>query len=423
MWSFYILLVFNTLNLGTIYTYLEYYREGAPVPVNPVVFVVLSIPIVVLTKSPRGRVSYFRFAWLFWLAFTIGGFLGPEHITFREPYRLAQNILKIWISIIGIPWLASRIIDASRLATYAKVTTVLIGIGAICAIIQVLDPRVLAEIARAEGRGAGLWIDPNLGAAMCACGVLFSLMFPFQWVVANVGIRILLLAGLGATLSRAGILAGLLALLVYGVLLKRWTAVIAACLFTVMAAVVGYVALEPLKQSNIPGLADRAEGIQQMLTGGIRGQTVHGRWSLWRRGLDYAAPHWLRGRGHGSMNYALKLGYLEDKGRWHMAGPHNYYIFVLGNSGIAALIALAIFFAHMTWIGLQSKVTRIRAGLIALVIVFVLLGCSDHSLFAFQFFGAIFAVFALAAHYARKREREHAAIMPRAAAGLATTYG
>ena len=104
------------------------------------------------------------------------------------------------------------------------------------------------------------------------------------------------------------------------------------------------------------------------------------------------------------MNYAIKLAYLPNEGRWHRAGPHNYYIFVWGNSGAIGLIGLFIFFGSLASIGLKSQSRRIRAGLLGLLTVFALLACADHALFAFQFFGAIFAVFALAGHYTRKRK-------------------
>ena len=60
------------------------------------------------------------------------------------------------------------------------------------------------------------------------------------------------------------------------------------------------------------------------------------------------------------MNYAIKLAYLPGEGRWHTAGPHNYYIFVLGNSGIAALFALLLFMANMVYArggGLQVAIS------------------------------------------------------------------
>lgn len=422
LYVFLLLLAFNTLNIGSIFRLL--FRGDTwedRFPVNPIMFVVLAIPIVVLTKNPRMRVTYFHGAWLFWIVYTLGGFLGPDQITFLSPYRLAQGIIKIWISIIGFPWLAFRVIDEANLVKYMRVLCILIGVGAVFSIVQMLNPQMYQEITRGGGRGAGLWIDPNVGATMCACGLLLSLMFPFRLIVANVGLRVLLVCGMGSTLSRAGILACLLSLLLYGILLRRWTAILKTAFFTIMLGIGVILALEPLTQSHIEGLAKRAEGIQQMLQGGVKTQMLQGRWGLWQQGFNYAAKNWIRGRGHGSMNYAIKIAYLESEGRWHAAGPHNYYIFVLGNSGIAALFALLLFMANMVWIGFRSQVTRVRAGLISLVLVFALLACSDHSMFAFQFFGAIFGAFALAGHHARKREPHRIPTTPQLAPGHAMT--
>ena len=121
------------------------------------------------------------------------------------------------------------------------------------------------------------------------------------------------------------------------------------------------------------------------------------------------------------MNFAVKLKYLEHEGRWHSAGPHNYYIFVWGNSGVLGLVAFLVFLGSLFWIAMRSQVRRIRAGLLGLLTVFVLLACSDHSLFAFQFFGAIFAIYALAGHYSRKRPAPSMRRIPRSAVAPALT--
>ena len=414
---FYLLLAFNTLNFGGVYTR----SFGSEVPLNPITFAVIGVAIAGLTTKFRNQTLYFKVAWIYWLTYTIGGFLGPDQITMVRPYGVAQTVIKLWISIIGVPWLACRVIDDSSLPRYAKATTLLIALGSVLAVVQLLYPQSLLVITRGGGRGSGLWIDPNLGATMCACGVLINLMFPFRSIAINTGLRAMMFCGLGATLSRGGILAAFIALLVYGIMLRQWTAVLRTIVITVLIAIAGIAALEPLKESSIPGLARRAEGIQQMLMGGVKGQAAQGRWSLWSQGFNYASQHWLRGRGHGSMHYAIKLAYLEHEGRWHSAGPHNYYILVWGNSGPIALIAFLVFLGGLASIALKAPVRRIRAGLMALLAVFTLLACSDHSLFSFQFFGAVFAMYPLAGLYGRKRPASRPGAVPRQAVGMAMT--
>ena len=400
-WLFYLMLAFNTLNLGALYTKTQT-ELGDRLAINPITFAVLAIPIFLLTKKRPGRVLYFRVAWLFWLTFTIGGFFGPDQITMYHPYGVAQKVIKIWISIVGVPWLAWRVIDASSLVKFARATYVFIAAGAVCSVVQLLYPEVLAMITEG-GRGAGLWIDPNLGASICSCGLLLSLMYPFRLLLVNIALRGVLLCGLGATLSRGGILACLIALVIYGMLLRKWTAVLKTACAVALVTVLGLLALEPLKQSNIEGLAHRAEGIQQMLMGGIRGQTAQGRWNLWRQGFTYASQSWLFGRGHGSMDYIVKLAFLENEGRWLTAGPHNYYILVWGNSGLLALLAFCGFLGSILLSGWRCQHPRLRAGMISLVVLFSLMAMSDHSLFAFQFYGAVFGVVALTGYYGRKQ--------------------
>ena len=57
----------------------------------------------------------------------------------------------------------------------------------------------------------------------------------------------------------------------------------------------------------------------------------------------------------------------------------------------------------------------------ALLAVFTLLACSDHSLFSFQFFGAVFAMYPLAGLYGRKRPASRPGAVPRQAVGMAMT--
>ena len=398
-WLFVSLAVYNILNFGALYT--QAFR-GSAIPINPLMFALIAVPVFAFSRKPRERFAYFVTAWLFWIVYAFFGFFGPFDLTRHEPYVTLQEIFKHWISLVGIPILATRAVSEQRLPQYARIITILITIGSVFSIVQLFKPDAFEAIIAGGGRGAGLWINPNLCAAVCATGIIFSLMFPFKQGWLTVLVRTILLLGLASTLSRGGILASVAAFLVYGFMNQKWTVALRAVIILIVLGLVGFAALEPLTKSPLPALAKRAQDIQAMLKGDVGEQTAQGRWALWKGGFNAAKQHWVFGRGHGSMHIAVRTKFLEGLGRWHAIGPHNYYIFVLGNSGVFALLAFLLYLVNNLRLGYACRIKRIRGGLMSIMVLYMVLAIASHSLFSNQFLGLFIAVFVLAAHYGRK---------------------
>ena len=398
-WLFISLAVYNVLNFGALYT--QAFR-GSAVPINPLMFAIIAVPVFAFSRKPRERSAYFATAWLFWVVYAFFGFFGPYDLTRHEPYVTLQEIFKHWISLVGIPILAVRAVSEHRLPQYARIITMLITIGSVFAIVQFFKPDAFDAIIAGGGRGAGLWINPNLCAAVCGTGIIFSLMFPFKQAWLTMLAQAILLAGLASTLSRGGILASIAAFLVYGFMNKKWTVALRAVIILIVLGLIGFAALEPLTKSPIPALAERAKGIQNMLKGDVGEQTAQGRMALWQGGFNAAKQHWVFGRGHGSMHIAVRTKFLEGLGRWHAIGPHNYYIFVLGNSGIFALLAFLLYLMNNLRLGYACRIKKLRGGLLSIIVLYTVLAVASHSLFSNQFLGLFMSVFVLSAHYGRK---------------------
>jgi hypothetical protein len=403
LWLVMMLLIFDLLNIGALYTRLF----GSVVPINPLAFALFGLPIIAMTARPKYKSHYFPVAWGFWAVYSFGGLLGTQPVSGVFLYLTLQKVFKVWISLIGIPLLVSRAVDEQTLPKYIRLASLMITLGALLAIVQLFRPefKIFAEATSGGGRGAGLWINPNLCATMCCAGLLFMLIAPFKFPPINLVIRTIMLAGIFATLSRGGIIASFMALMVYGFMAMRFMTMIKAISVAVLFSVIGIVSLEPLTQSSIPGLAARARGVQEILKGGggIAEETKQGRMQLWMGGLRVVKRHWIRGLGHGSMHAAIPTKFLESEGRWHKIGPHNYFIFVWGNSGLMGILGFLIYLANMARMSWNCKDKQNRAVLIAMVAMIFLLCLASHSLLDNQFVGPVIAVFVMVAEFGRRK--------------------
>jgi O-antigen ligase len=400
-WAFLVLFFFSHMNIGGIIIRLfpqEY-------PINPIFFAACALFILPWTKG-RGGYDYLPAAWTFVIVFSLLGFLGsriPEGMTL---YFHAQALLKLWISLVGFPWLATRAVPDDRVSAVVKVFVFVAALGAIFAIFQVLGlaPDSLfigSEDAKSltveEGRGAGFWINPNNCGAICGLSLFLSLTFPFKSKYVNAALRLIILTGILATLSRGGILGFMLGGTVYAITAQRlWLLikVFAGMILFVLATILAIGYLAPKSEA----IAYRLERIEEMLQGNVAGDATASRTYVWKKAFQEITRDWLIGLGHGSMYRVVRYGGGVGGG----LGPHNSYLYMWGNSGILALIAFLFWLYVLVRNAWRCPDRTTRAAMMAASLMLCWFLMFDHSLLTHQFAGPAIAVMVLVSYHNRR---------------------
>ncbi len=361
----------------------------------------------------KGRASspYLTVSWIFVAVYAVFGFLGPYQAVGFD-YQLAQLIVKLWIGVVGIPWLAMRVVDRNRLPIFLKSSVLVCAMAGPLALAQVLFPRVFAPIVSEPGRGAAYWVNPNNCGVICGMMLFVALYCPFRSKTLNIVIRTLLLMGVFLSLSRGGIVGLAVGTVVYGVMAKRIRTVITLSIATAIFIIAGKFALDVIGAESARAKS-RMERFEAVLTGDL-GESSTARVILWKYGFDAVKRDWLIGRGHGSMVRVVPLG--------SGYGPHNYYLFVWGNSGFVALLAFLAWLFVLFRYGFRAGDSRSKATLLALAAMLAAFAMFDHSYVAHQFMGSVLAVVALAGHFAQPEKTvAHAATRAGARAGRPPT--
>ncbi len=384
---FFALSAFFTLNVATLATI--YFRQDWPI--NPIVYGVCAIYIYIFTPSaPSTRyitVGYIYFATL--SAFGMIGYLARDtSLDNVTGYQILQMLLKTWINLIGLPFLALRVIGPGTVRVFLLMVQLLTSVGAILAPIQMLYPEPFVDYLGEVGRGAGVWVNPNNCGAMCVIAGVVSIACPpasatWRWLT-----RFSYIFGLASSLSRAAILAAVFGILVYLVARRRvkQAFLVTGVLLTsvlllppVLELAGDAMSLSEAHQARVRSIVDLARGD----TTGVEESDT--RSELWRYAWDAVQSAWLFGLGHGSMERIVPLG---AKG----LSPHNYYLYVWGTSGVFALGALFLFLCSPVFLNRSDRRRKWRAIVFGLSGVLMLLLVFDTALPAHQWLSPLFVI-------------------------------
>ena len=111
------------------------------------------------------------------------------------------------------------------------------------------------------------------------------------------------------------------------------------------------------------------------------------------------------GLGHGSMVAVVET---SNGG----LAPHNYYLWMWGNSGILCLLMLLVFHFVLFQQAWKCPVPEVRAGLLAIATVLAVNHLFDSSFLEHPFVGALFSCVAVSLWYGK---RQHIAARQRPA--------
>jgi O-antigen ligase len=326
----------------------------------------------------------------------LGGFLVSAVGKLDILYALRETV-KPWMTIVGLPWLALRAISEDKVPRLIHVTVIVTCLGATVGLLQIAAPDLMNMLLADVGRAEGLWSNPNTSGAICAMVLFLSLHCPFKSRLLNWSSRLLLLAAVGASLSRGAILALVLSWVVYTVSARRFGTLIKSSIALVLFVAATLLVLGAVETSSRMH-EQRIDSVRSLLSGRWDIETFKNRTDLWGPSLDAILSQGglVFGLGHGSMvNIVGKV----DEG----IAPHNYYIYVLGNSGLFALVGLLAFHFFLAQQAFRCSDRQQRAALFAIAAYLAMIHLVDHSLVGHPMTGAVLACVMVSIAYARPR--------------------
>jgi hypothetical protein len=397
--AFWTLLVLSATNAIGFVTnsFRRLHNEAYELSLYPIVFAVFTVFVLAFSKS-RVRSTLLVVAWVFWLLFFLSGFLGPAQITGTDIRSALRTTLKPWMALIGLPWLALRAVSEDKVPRLIHATVIVTCLGALVGILQLALPGIMERLMDDAGRAEGLWSSPNTSGVVCAMALFLSLLFPFQSHLLNWTTRLLLLAAVGASLSRGAILALVLSWVVYTITARRFGTLVKSTFALVIFVATTLIVLATI-ESDSEFQEGRIASLRSLLSGEWRSDTFKNRTDLWVPALDavMSGGGFLFGLGHGSMDRIVAGG---DGG----VGPHNYYVYILGNSGVFALLGLLVFHFYLFQQAFRCTDRTQRAALIAIAACWALVHLFDDGLIGHPVSGALLACIMVTVAYARPRD-------------------
>ncbi len=408
VWSYMAFYLFSYFNISGL-VIMIYQLES--LPIQPVAFVLAGVMVLPLTRPKKGG-AYFTMAWLFWILFAVGGFLGPHRLAGLTDKALWQLILKLWISLVGIPFLALRAISRDRLPMLLKATLVASAIGAAFSVLQIRFGGLFGKILVDPGRGAGFWINPNTCAELLGFGLFLSIAAPLKSKMLNLGLRGLLVLGILATLSRTGLVLLVAGFLAYGIAAKRLRVVLQVLVVLGLVSFAGMTLVGMLAQNKGNDATNkRLKQFESVLQGKLSEEgKSNDRTQLWLFGWRVIMKSPLLGQGHRAMDVVVP-GALPGSGY----GPHNYYIFVWGNSGLFAFLAFLAYMFTIFRMSIKCEDRNVRASLVGMTTMIAVTAMVDHAFLNGQSYGPVFAVMVCLAYYNTPDKKRSMMPMPMAA--------
>jgi O-antigen ligase len=363
------------------------------IPFNPLAFALLAPFTLAYRAMHSGLRRLFIAGNLTVFLFVVLGFLGGGAGA-QSRYETVQVCVKLWIALVGVPWAVERLghEEMKRLIVWGGWV---VTAGALLAAVQYVWPSPFLAIVSQPGRGAGLWVNPNNCGFLCATYFLLWGLVEHPGRVARVIVPAILLVGVLVSLSRAS-MAGLLLALGYKAIASRRPG--AAFAGAVVAAIlyIGVQVFAPQGAEQAKTDVRRA-AVASLLAGDLESvKETENRTDIWAYCIEAIGDQWLFGLGHGSMNRIVPMG---EAG----LGPHNFYIYVLGNSGIVALTMFVLFLLRARREALRCATRETRSMSVAIILLYAFCLFFDHALALHQFSAIAFISLAFARSISARR--------------------
>jgi len=377
--------IFSLIDVSGLMTKLVKYDK---IPVQPIAFGAAAFLIIPWRRGKKFPI-YFVGAWTYWTLFSIGGCLGSKRELGIGDYELIQLVIKLWISLVGVPLLATRTIVRDKFSMFIKLSVIVLAIGGAFAIVQVIRPDTFGNWIIEKGRGAGFWVNPNSCAEICVFGLFLSTICNFKSKFFANFLRLLLLGGVLASMSRGGLSMLFVGAILYAIASKQWK-MLARIGFGFVVVLVLTVVLAILAKQAGMVASSRIDRFTSFTKGDV-GSSGDDRLMLWSYGWKGVMEDPILGRGHRAMERIVPLG--------AGFGPHNYYLYVWGNSGLMGLLGYLFFLTSLFRMGLRCKQVQNRALVVSMTGIIAVTSLVSHAFMNSVYFGPIFAVMLLTSYY------------------------
>lgn len=386
-WAFFLFFVYCYLNIGVLVT--KFWHP--PIPIN-IVFFVATFGFVLLKAPYKFCIKYFVWAYIFLALFAFGGFLGARAVLNYESF---QSIFKHWITHMGIPWLAIVTIPRKHYNFYLKTLLVLGGIGGIFSLIQIPFFSVFEKIISSTSvRTAGFWVNPNNSAMMLLATLFMTGHVKSSSPKTVLSLRVLIILGIITSFSRTAIVLLFFGAIYYAYLMRQTKLVLATVAFGFLF-VIGLIAnmssFSEHQQKRIKSVVQIASNDE------VEADNRSALWFFASIAVWENDP--ILGLGHTSMDNIVPIG---ENG----LGPHNYWIWIWGNSGLIGVIALLIYLIALFRMSLKLKDRSAKAATVNLVLIIFCYNILAHDVMAHQMSGVLTSMVALSVFFFSKQQKE-----------------
>ncbi len=366
------------------------FRHGHELPINPFLAALSAIAILV-ADPPKQKFSrrYFALTWFFVGTLSLIGAASIPSWRNLDFVPASQTMMKLAINFLLVPWMAMRLASPRLIRRCFQLTIAITAAGGLFAVIQLVYPAPFVLINVQEGRGAGLWINPNTCGTVCIAALLMSYIWPYRRTAWNWAARACMALGIAACSSRAATGAIVVAFIIVLLLRKNlttavWVTVSAALVYVVISSVnlggvVAKIAPDSHRAASFAKLArgDAGDVVQEDI-----------RWRLWKYSGQVAMENWATGCGLTCMDHVAPFA-----GRG--LGPHNFYIYVLGTAGFMPFLALLLWLGSLAKWAVRLRDLNQRSISAAMVVSCAFLLFFDHSSIIMQPLSPVLLYFAV----------------------------
>jgi O-antigen ligase len=397
-WLFTLFFVTVTLNGFVVFNRVIAGGKLTQMPTYPIATAIV-LAFVLATTKERSQGTYFWGAWSFWIFYTLVGFVNATSVNSENFRVVLESLVKSWISLIGIPWMAFRIISPDQLPRYTKLLVLTTTVGSIMCLAHTANPDLFWFMASGGTlRGSGPWENAN-GAAMFLMFAMFLIrLTTWNNRLVKTIIYLLLLAGFIGTFSRGAILGYILGESTYLILVKNYKRIFVGALF-LSVFLAGWITLGFLVQNNSltiesDELRPRVQMFSNIISGKASEDLEASRIHLWKAGIQHVVD------GGGILFGVGHAGLIKSKGEG--LASHNEYIQYFADGGLLGLTAFLSFLFMIFYIFLRCKDRIIRSCLTGMIVSLCFMCITGSGTFLSQSIGAYIAIMALWAHYSRE---------------------